>query len=211
LGGAFFGQGAGALASVTRTPCPRIPQVFDATREECPDNIRIFVEAVGLLMNKTIRSTQGEILGATPASQLAEHELVARERAKAEREAKETARAAAETKRVTETEAAEAEPGTQAQAPAEADALEAKQEQLHRAKTVAADIALDIAEVVLIGGQCIPVIGQACTAAKDFLQFVRDKDLPDDVTEATHEVTDILESLKVSRTGAVRHVFSLIV
>ena len=61
------GKGARALLSVTclawpairsRRVAPGIPQVFDATPEECPDNVRVFVEAVGLLMSNVLGASQ---------------------------------------------------------------------------------------------------------------------------------------------------------
>ena len=53
--------GAGALAYVRDTRPPLvlgIPQVFDATEEDCPQNIRIFINAVGLLMSNVLGASQ---------------------------------------------------------------------------------------------------------------------------------------------------------
>ena len=52
---------AGALAYVRDTRPPLvlgIPQVFDATEEDCPQNIRIFINAVGLLMSNVLGASQ---------------------------------------------------------------------------------------------------------------------------------------------------------
>ena len=55
-----------ALLYVTRSRARARPrrlapgnlQVFDATKEECPDNERVFIEAVGLLMSNVRGASQ---------------------------------------------------------------------------------------------------------------------------------------------------------
>ena len=180
-------------------------EIFDAGEDDAPDDVRAFIECHTLLTSNFRSSTQGLILRAVPKSELNDEEL--RKRAKAEkrdakkrdeqRRAEETA-AEEEKKRAAEAEAAEA-------IQKERDELERLQRQNTATRSAAAEVGLDILHGGLIVAQCIPGIGQAFTAAKDFLDFVRDKDLPDDVTEATYEINDIVELLKVNRTRATRH------
>ena len=55
-----------ALLYVTRSRARARPrrlapgnlQVFDATREECPDNERVFIEVVGMLMSNVLPASQ---------------------------------------------------------------------------------------------------------------------------------------------------------
>ena len=183
-------------------------EIFDSSEDDAPDDVRAFIECHTLLTSNfrsSTQGTQGDILRAVPKSELNDEEL--RKRAKAEkrdakkrdeqRRAEETA-AEEEKKRAAEAEAAEA-------IQKERDELERLQRQNTATRSAAAEVGLDILHGGLIVAQCIPGIGQAFTAAKDFLDFVRDKDLPDDVTEATYEINDIVEVLKVSRTQATRH------